>query len=511
MSEPSPSAPRAALAGIVAVGVALTVIELAAALTVAVPSAVEAVGQQVIPLTPEPVVRWAIDTFGASDIAVLNAGTTTIALLLGAGTGVVARQAMGLAALTFVGFASLGLLAAAADGGSSASATAAVSGVAVLVGLGVLRQLLARAAPADPGVTPGGHRADRRRFLVAAGSLAVAAVVTAATARAALRDTFAVVDPSEVALPAPARSLPPPPEAATVDAAGVAPLHTPTDRFFVIDTAVATPQVDPDTWTLRIHGLVDREVELDLDRLLNLPLVEVDATLACVSNEVGGELVGTARWLGVPLRMLLEEAGVGTEAEQVIGRAVDGFTAGFPIEAALDDRQALVAVAMNGEPLPTRHGFPARLVVPGLFGYVSATKWLSEIELTTWDTAGYWVPRGWARHGPIKTQSRIDVPRVGETVGGAPLTVAGAAYAPLRGVDEVEVRVDDGPWTPAELGAPLSEATWVQWVARLEVGAGEHRVQVRARDGAGQVQPQGPTPPAPDGAEGWHAVAFRVR
>jgi DMSO/TMAO reductase YedYZ molybdopterin-dependent catalytic subunit len=501
-----PSVGAAALAGAVSVAVALGAVELLAGTTTLVPSAVDAVSQQVIPRTPEGVTRWAIATFGTADIAVLNAGTTVLALALGAWTGVASRRRPATAVVAFVAAALLGLVAARARAEASVVLTAVVLGVGVGLGLATLRLLLRAAAP-RPGT---GTAAGRRRFLGAVGGAAAAAVVAAATGRWVLRGSLAVVDPGEVGLPAPARALPDLAPEVDLGIDGLAPILTPNDRFYVIDTAVAVPQIDPSTWSLRIHGLVDRELTLTYDDLLGRPLEEVDVTLSCVSNEVGGSLVGTARWLGVRLADLLEEAGVQPDATQVMGRSTDGFTAGFPVAAALDGRDSVVAVAMNGEPLPTIHGFPARLVVPGLYGYVSATKWLSEIELTTWDDEGYWIPRGWAREGPIKTQSRIDVPRRGSNVDAGTVVVAGVAWAPLRGVDRVEVRLDGGDWREATLTEPLSENTWVQWRVEVDVAQGDHVVQVRATDGEGATQAEPPVPPAPDGAEGWHRTTFRA-
>jgi DMSO/TMAO reductase YedYZ molybdopterin-dependent catalytic subunit len=501
-----PSVGAAALAGAVSVAVALGAVELLAGATTLVPSAVDAVSQQVIPRTPEGVTRWAIATFGTADIAVLNAGTTVLALALGAWTGVASRRRPSTAVVAFLAAALLGLVAARARAEASVALTAVVLGVGVGLGLATLRLLLRAAAPpTGTGTTTG-----RRRFLGAVGGAAAAAVVAAATGRWVLRGSLAVVDPGEVALPSPARALPDLAPEVDLGIDGLAPVLTPNDRFYVIDTAVAVPQIDPSTWSLRIHGLVDRELTFTYDDLLGRPLEEVDVTLSCVSNEVGGSLVGTARWLGVRLADLLEEAGVRSEATQVMGRSTDGFTAGFPVDAALDGRDSIVAVAMNGEPLPTIHGFPARLVVPGLYGYVSATKWLSEIELTTWDDEGYWIPRGWAREGPIKTQSRIDVPRRGSNVAAGTVVVAGVAWAPLRGIDRVEVRLDGGDWREATLTEPLSENTWVQWRVEVDADPGDHVVQVRATDGAGATQPEPPVPPAPDGAEGWHRTTFRA-
>jgi DMSO/TMAO reductase YedYZ molybdopterin-dependent catalytic subunit len=233
-------------------------------------------------------------------------------------------------------------------------------------------------------------------------------------------------------------------------------------------------------------------------------------TLSCVSNEVGGGLIGNAKWTGVRLVDLLERAGVQEGADQIVGRSVDGWTSGFPTELAFDGRDPLVAVGMNGEMLPPAHGFPARLVVPGLYGYVSATKWLEEIELTTWDGFdSYWVPRGWSKEGPIKTQSRIDVPARGATVGGDPAVFAGIAWAPIKRITRVEVRVDDGPWEIASLTSPLSDASWVQWRHEMELApGGRWRLQVRATDGDGETQTENIAPPAPDGATGWHTVEF---
>jgi hypothetical protein len=286
---------------------------------------------------------------------------------------------------------------------------------------------------------------------------------------------------------------------------------TPIDDFFRIDTALGVPRVDPDTWRLRIHGRVEREVELTYDELLALPLREVDVTIACVSNEVGGQLVGTARWLGVPLAEVLARAGVRDDAEQLLGRSADGWTAGFPVALALDGRDALVAVGMQGETLPAVHGFPARLVVPGLYGYVSATKWLTELELTAWDGVdGYWIPRGWAKEAPVKTSSRIDVPRPGAAVAAGDVVVAGVAWAPTRGIAGVEVAVDEGSWSPRSSCRAAARTPGCSGTPSVPLTPGRHRLTVRATDGGGDVQSAGPRPPAPDGAEGWHTVDVEV-
>jgi DMSO/TMAO reductase YedYZ molybdopterin-dependent catalytic subunit len=290
---------------------------------------------------------------------------------------------------------------------------------------------------------------------------------------------------------------------------GLTPIVVPNDRFYRIDTALLVPSVDVATWTLRIHGLVDRETTLTWDELLALPQFEQYVTISCVSNEVGGRLVGNAKWTGVRLRDVLEIAGVASSATQLVGRSVDGWTAGMPMAWVMDpEREPMIAVQMNDEPLPRSHGFPARLIVPGLYGYVSATKWLSELELTTWEAFnGYWVPLGWAKEGPILTQSRIDTPRGSAAAGRVP--IAGIAWAPDRGISKVEVAID-GEWSEARLSSPISDATWVQWVVAWDATPGRHTIKVRATDGAGVLQEERSSPPAPDGARGWHTTTIDI-
>jgi DMSO/TMAO reductase YedYZ molybdopterin-dependent catalytic subunit len=293
---------------------------------------------------------------------------------------------------------------------------------------------------------------------------------------------------------------------------GITSLVVPNDEFYLIDTAVLTPQVDPANWELRITGMVDQEMVYSYDELLERATTVAPVTLSCVSNEVGGSLVGNAVWQGVPLTELLDEAGVRDGATQIASRSVDGWSCGFPTEAAYDGRTALVAIAMNDEPLPLRHGFPARLVVAGLYGYVSATKWLTEIGLTTLEGFdGYWIPRGWSKLGPIKTQSRIDTPRDGTSFSaGETVPIAGVAWAPDTGIERVEIQVDDDDWIEAELGESLGEDTWVQWLVPWQATAGRHVVQVRATDASGYTQTSEEAPPAPSGATGWHRIDLTV-
>ena len=286
---------------------------------------------------------------------------------------------------------------------------------------------------------------------------------------------------------------------------------TPNDDFYRIDTALSFPNVNLEKWKLRIHGLVDQEITLSYADIAAMPQVEKVITICCVSNEIGGPYIGNAVWQGVYLKDLLLQAGVKPEAEQLFSRSLDGWTCGFPIELALDGRDALLAIGMNGEPLPLEHGFPARLIVPGIYGYVSATKWLSEIEVNKWsDEYGYWIPRGWARDAPIKTQSRIDVPRSGATVAAGQTRVAGVAWAQHTGIEKVEVRVDSEEWNEAILSDDISDDTWRLWTFDWQATAGKHTIQVRATDKSGYTQTETVTSVAPDGATGWHTRKVTV-
>ena len=257
--------------------------------------------------------------------------------------------------------------------------------------------------------------------------------------------------------------------------------------------------------------MVERELTLTFEQLMARPLIERDVTLTCVSNPVGGEYIGNARWLGAPLADLLEEAGVDPAADQLVSRSVDGFTAGTPTAVVMDGRDAMLAIAMNGEPLPIDHGFPVRMVVPGLYGYVSATKWIVDLELTTFDAFdAYWIRRGWAQQAPIKTQSRIDTPRSGSRVRAGRVPVAGVAWAQHRGIAGVELRVDDGPWIAAELSVQDTVDTWRQWLVTWDATPGDHQLQVRATDRDGMTQPAEHEPPFPDGATGYHTAWVEV-
>lgn len=292
---------------------------------------------------------------------------------------------------------------------------------------------------------------------------------------------------------------------------GLSAYYTPDAGFYRVDTALVLPQVDPDSWKLRIHGLVDKPVELSFDDLLRRPLDEHDMTLSCVSNPVGGPYVGNARWIGASLPTLLREAGIHSGADQLVARSVDGMTISTPIASVLDGREALLAVAMNGQPLPVAHGFPCRMLVPGFYGYSSACKWVVDIEATTYDAYdAYWVKRGYARIGTLKTSSRIDVPRPLATLPAGPTTVAGIAWATHRGIDAVEIRVDGGPWQEAVLAPQDTPDTWRQWTHSWHATTGSHNLQVRATDGTGATQTGARADPYPSGSTGWHNIVVTV-
>jgi DMSO/TMAO reductase YedYZ molybdopterin-dependent catalytic subunit len=339
------------------------------------------------------------------------------------------------------------------------------------------------------------------------------AVVAGAFGRALMRSATAAAEAARVAIGLPGVADPAPriPAGADIGVPGLSPFVTPNRDFYRVDTALTVPSLDVEGWQLSIHGMVDRPLTLTYEQLLERPLMERDITLTCVSNEVGGRYVGNARWVGVSLRDLLGEAGVRTGVDQIVGRSSDGFTTGTPASVALDGRDAMLAVAMNGEPLPLVHGFPVRMVIPGLYGYESACKWLTEIELTTYAAfSAYWVRRGWAEQAPIRTSSRIDTP-TGRDVRTGEVTVAGVAWAQHRGIDAVEVSVDDGEWTPAMLGEVISEDTWRHWSAPWTATAGTHTLAVRAVDGDGVVQTDDEAPPFPRGSSGIHRITVTVR
>ena len=527
----------AAAAGALAGGVALGVGELLSGISNKIPSLIVRVGDVVIENAPGSVERWAIDTLGTNDKPALIIGIAVVSLLIAAATGIAASKKFGVGVAVFVLFGLLGGLAAASDPQRPAGWAWFSAVLAAAAGIATLRLLLnAARALWNATASPTALAESRRGFLGAAAgaaavSVAAPVVGTALRSRqsaqvegdrenvAAALDSIDVTPPSTSTLEAESTAMPD--LASFDDIDGIATLVSPNDNFYRIDSALSIPRIDVDTWSMKITGMVDQEIELTFDDLLAMDPVEEFVTLSCVSNNVGGDLVGNARWLGVPIKKLLDMAGVQPGATQIVGRSVDGWTGGFPTEYLDDpDRVALVAVAMNGEPLPTQHGFPVRLVIAGLYGYVSATKWLKEIELTTWDDFdGYWITRGWSKEGPIKTQSRIDVPNANARLVGGDQPIAGVAWAPDRGVAKVEVLItdivdgDEVPnenWIRAELSDDITDNSWRQWMVPWSAPVGDHVIRVRATDNLGETQTSERSRVDPDGATGWHTIAVRV-
>jgi DMSO/TMAO reductase YedYZ molybdopterin-dependent catalytic subunit len=460
-----------------------------------------AVGAVLVDAAPTPVKEFAVATLGTADKPVLLAGIGVVLALLAGVLGVAAHRnrRVGLA-----GAAALGVVGAGAA--LTRPAAAPVDALPSLVGalvVGAALLLLLRSLRSRPLPT-GGEGMDRRAFVVAAALVAAGTAATGGIAALLRRSVETARLRAAVRLPAPADPAPPLP---AVDPGFL----TGNADFYRVDTALAVPQVDLDSWRLTVGGMVDRPVELTFADVLARPLVERVVTLNCVSNEVGGPYIGTASWLGVPLVPLLREVGVRQDADQLIARSVDGMTIGTPVAAVFDGREPLLCVGMNGEPLPTEHGFPLRMLTPGLYGYVGACKWLTELELTTFAAVdSYWTARGWSPDGPVKTASRIDRPAPFAQLGPGTVPVAGVAWAQGRGISAVEVRVDDGPWRRAALRPVPSVNTWVQWRYDWAASPGSHTLRVRATDGTGAIQPEERTPPFPDGATGWHSVVVTV-
>jgi DMSO/TMAO reductase YedYZ molybdopterin-dependent catalytic subunit len=485
----------ARIAGIVAGGLALAVGAAVAAITQVV-SPIDAVGSEVIDRAPRWLKELAISWFGTADKTALRIGIVAILAVVAAAVGPHTRPAR----VAFIGLGVLGAVASVHRPNETFGA-ALPSLLGAAVGYAVLQRWL-RPRPIEvPGPSQAPLGWDRRRFITnTATATAVATVAGVAARRASAPAPVPAIDlASDVTVPAEATVSP------------FTPFITPNDRYYRIDTALSFPRVDIGNWKCTIDGLVDRPFSFTYDDLLAMPRVERIITLCCVSNEVGGEYIGNAVWQGVSLRDLLDRAGVQSSAEQVFSTSLDGWTSGFPVDAAVDGRDALVAFGMNGAPLPLEHGYPARLVVPGLYGYVSATKWLSRIELTTWDREGYWVPRGWSQQAPVKTQSRIDVPRDGQSLTAGRQAIAGIAWAQHRGIDAVEVSIDGGPWSPARMALDVSDDAWRQWVFDWTATSGSHTIAVRATDKTGTTQPAERTAVAPDGATGHHTISVTVR
>ncbi len=524
-----------------------------AAVTDPATSPLLAVGSAAIDAAPTPVKEFAVQTFGSADKPVLLAGMAVVLVLITAGLGLLAYWRRWIAVVGLVALAAIaGAAALTRTPDPIAVVPALVTGVIAVAGLlwvraGVLGSAgtqsgtatgtatgtvpgpgadvtgaretpaaerhasPARESPLDgPRVRSGQFVPTRRGVLIGGPAALAVAGAAGGTLLGRRRDDGAIG--RDRALPDPSDPAPLLPEDVQLELPGITPFRTPSPDFYRVDIALSTPRIDVDTWSLPIGGLVDEPITLRYEDILDMALVERWITLTCVSNPVGGPYVSTGRWLGVPLVDLFEQVGVRPEADQIFTESADGLTMSIPLDAATDGRDAMLVVGLNGEQLPVERGFPARLIVPGLFGFVSAAKWITRMDLSTYDRdIAYWTERDWATDAPVLTQSRIDVPGPLQRVPAGTVTMAGIAWAQHRGIRSVEVRIDDGDWQQAELAADGGADLWRQWrFDWTSTGSGRHDVQVRATDGRGEAQPQERTAPFPDGARGWHSIAFVV-
>ncbi|SFR70037.1 DMSO/TMAO reductase YedYZ, molybdopterin-dependent catalytic subunit [Agromyces sp. CF514] len=564
----------ASLAGVISAGVFLAAAELVSFLVARDGSPILAVGSFVIDIVPRWAKELAIEVFGANDKLALLGGLGLAVLVAAAVTGVLqfVRPPLGVVALGLAGALSFAAIVTrtgatafawlppvvgtaagivvlhllvfrlrawrddrAAAAARHASATSAAAKAKAAQAAATAEAAWAPAAPEtgipapapkpapapvtateDPGERAKGGRAaasvDRRGFFVLAGLAAASALVVGVGSRVAGAATSSIAAVRKaLRLPAP-NSTVMIPDGAELDIPGITPLYTPNADFYRVDTALTVPSVDPATWRLVVDGMVGERVELTFDDLVAMGLDEYSITLTCVSNEVGGDLLGTAKWLGVPVRDVLALARPGADADMVLSRSVDGFTASTPLGSLTDaGLDAILAVAMNGEPLPLEHGFPVRMVVPGLYGYVSATKWVTELKVTRFDAEeAYWTPRGYSAKAPIKLSSRIDTPRLDKAVRPGTTVIAGVAWAQTVGIERVEVQIDDADWQLATLSNPVNADTWVQWFLEWEATSGTHNVTVRATDRDGNLQVEERAPIAPDGSTGWQRRLVQV-
>lgn len=520
-----------ALIGLISAGVLFGIAEMLAAFFAPAASPLGATGSTFIDFTPSWLKDFAIATFGTNDKFVLLLSMGIVAAVLAAITGIIARRSLRTA---------MAIIIALAIVMGTCIVTRSLAGpldlvpllIGTLAGLFSLK-LLVPSAPSkkaepltaepavatdaqgqQPDVEPGGPA--RRTFLIRSAALAGVAVITGLGALGgealSVGRRAAKAFRESLTLPAAKTKAPPLPAGVQAPVEGLTPFVTPNSDFYRIDTALVVPEIDPASWSLRVHGMVEEEFEITFDELLASELIESHVTLTCVSNVVGGDLVGNAKWLGFPLREVLARAKPLDGADMVLSTSVDGFTASTPLPVLQDDRDAMLAVGMNDEPLPLEHGFPVRMVVPGLYGFVSATKWVVDLEVTTFaDVKAYWSTRGWSERGPIKMSSRIEVPRALGRVAAGKVAIGGSAWAQTKGISKVEVQIDGGAWQEAELATEASVDTWRQWsFIWNEAPAGSHKARVRAYDSDNELQIEDQAPPAPDGSSGWHTLNFTV-
>jgi len=518
-----------AVGGLLAAASGAAAGHLVAAFVAPEASPVLAVGSQVIDATPTPVKEWAVATMGTADKPVLIGSVAVVTLIFAAVAGLVSRSRPTVGRLMIVVLAALAAAAAVLrpTAGQTAVIPGLVTGLVGVLVLGALLRLLPRAggagavegegagrraaeSPTDHNARESGapSPAGRRAFLLGAGGATVGAAAVGGLGQKLTSDAIA---PSNIALPAAAEPLKPLPAGIEGKIPGLTKWRTDNKDFYRIDTALVIPRVDVESWELKIDGDVDNPFTLTYAELSDMNLIEKDITMCCVSNEVGGGYIGGARWLGVPVREVLEKAGIRSGVDQILSTSVDGMTISTPVQALTDDRDALIAIGMNGEALPRRHGYPVRLVTPGLFGFVGSTKWLASLTATTYAAKqAYWTERDWAIDGRVITQSRIDTPRGLAQLKAGKNVIGGVAWAQGRGIEKVEVRIDDGPWQKATLGPDANIDYWRQWFLEWDAPAGQHDLTVRATDLTGAVQVEKRASPFPRGATGWHSIPVRV-
>jgi DMSO/TMAO reductase YedYZ molybdopterin-dependent catalytic subunit len=540
------------VAGLLAAAVAVGVGQLLAGITAPDGSPVVAVGQVSIDNTPPALKNFAIREFGSHDKVVLVAGILAVLAIFAAVVGVLAVRKLWYGMVGLACFASLGVAAALTRPTASPSyaaptlvgAAAAAAALALLVravpaaparadsaDLAPLADPEAGAGradpdqpstpwppaapepgwPARPGRPAGAAQTPRRSFLVTGSAVAGTAAVAYLGGRLLAERSSVARAQAALRVPRPVHTAPPLPAGSDLRIPGLSPFVTPNGSFYRVDTAIVLPEIPPSGWQLRVHGMVAREITLTFDELIRRPLTADYITLTCVSNYVAGPYVGNALWVGASVASLLREAGIRAGADQLLCTSADGFTSGTPVQTVMDGRDAMLAVAMNGTALPVAHGFPVRMVVPGLYGYVSACKWITDIEVTTYaSNVAYWAQRGWDAQAPIKTESRIDVPTGAATLKPGRTPVAGVAWAQHKGVAAVEVQVDNGPWQEARLAKVPDIDCWRQWVFDWDATPGRHVLQARATDATGYTQTAQQVPPEPNGATGYPMVAVTV-
>nr|WP_223198575.1 molybdopterin-dependent oxidoreductase [Solihabitans fulvus] len=509
-----------ALVGLLSVAAALAAGHLVAGFVGLSASPYLAVGNTAIDLTPLPLKDFAVRTFGTHDKLVLLSGMALVIAVLALVAGVISRRSPlpGTILAVLLGLVGVAAVFNRPDTGQLGVFAPVVSlavGVVVfryLHGL-AMRRALDDQSSAEPATGIGDQAPSRRTFLVSSAAVAVGAGVAGLGGQLFGNRVNVEASRNAVGTLVAKTKAPAIPAGADFTKDGTVSFITPGKDFYRVDTALTVPRILAEDWSLRVHGMVDRELNLSYNDLRGRDLVEQTVTMTCVSNEVGGPYISTATFVGVPLRDVLAEAGVKPGTEQLFSTSVDGWTCGSPVDVVMDPaRGALLALGMNGEPLPVEHGFPVRIVVPGLYGYVSATKWVTDIELTTYAARqGYWIDRGWGVQGPIKTQSRIDSPQGFARVPAGKVVISGVAWAQPTGIAKVEVRVDGGPWQQALLAADVSNSAWRMWRTEFDLKGGGHNVECRATDKSGYTQTDQRVSVVPDGATGWHSVSFTVQ